>query len=170
MKIIKLGQIMMIGLCFAMQAFAEQDTTTVPITPFKADFSAWSQLESNIKTCTPGTFNLPDPSEIMLLNMAMQVSSQNRMNSNAAVSDIHTALKNAIITYDILGESNGKCNVVIIKKVNYYPAAPQITQIHCAFTEVDIAGITRGTKEIVKGNYEVTANDPMTQAISRACK
>ncbi|MDF2939412.1 MAG: hypothetical protein K0R66_54 [Gammaproteobacteria bacterium] len=141
------------------------------------DYSGWANYATSLDTCSPNTFNLPDPFAINMLMAALQaIQSQNGSQANSPqVQAIGNAIAHAVITFTIYGWSQNKCLVNISRTFSPPPGAPSSVQpitinTSCAFSQTDLTALAQNAQQIATGKPDMNAQSPANQIMGQSCK
>lgn len=149
--------------------------------PFKyeANYSGWSQLAQSLKTCTPGSFTVPDPIKLGIINQGrivneVQVQVNERSNAGVettVVPDITTknmddAIQTANITYQIVGWKQGKCQVIITTAEN---APENLGSVTCMFSQEQLPELSSKAIDIGTETKDPNYRDPASLMSAKTC-
>jgi hypothetical protein len=141
------------------------------------DYSGWSAYATSLDTCSPNTYNLPDPFAINMLMAALQaIQSQNgsQKASSSQVQAIGNAIAHSVITYTIYGWNQNKCLVNIVR--TFTPplgasnsAQPITIGMNCEFSQSDLGVLAQNAQQIASGKLDMDSQSPAGQIMQQSC-
>ncbi|MDF2691563.1 MAG: hypothetical protein K0S29_1418 [Gammaproteobacteria bacterium] len=138
------------------------------------DYSGWANYATSLDTCSPNTFNLPDPFEISMLQAELETT-QNQKAPSQTIQAIGNAIAHAVISYTIYGfNQENKCLVNISRTFNPPPGAPSSMQpitvnMNCSFSASDLATLAQNAQQIASGKQDTAGQSPSSQIMTQSC-
>lgn len=118
------------------------------------DMYTWANYANNLKNCSPGIYQLPNPS-VVSFGKVIKVISNNKLKTKVA------------LTNQISGWKKGKC-VVIQTTLNPTDATPK-TIIRCAYEKNDLLVMAKSAEEATSANVNVSNNDASKLIVNKSC-
>jgi hypothetical protein len=158
--------ILIYGLCFCTIVSAEGQPSIS--SSLKVDYSPWSDFSENLKNCKKSTSQLPDPAEITILKMVVDVASM--QGKNVPQEEMDKLIKESMITYQINGMKESKCSLTVSKTLKNGEKDSTESRVECSVPKDELTVLSESAQKIASGNFQFSNSDPASKIMTSACK